>query len=141
MVACLILGFTAVRRRDIAAHRAWMIRAYAIALAAGTQVFTEGIGGAVFGTGELSADLAKGAGWVVNLAIAEWAIRRSGPDLVSRGARPGFSNFARSSGDSARNVATTRDLDVCARTSPSRLRSNSCPSPYQRRPPSRTICH
>ena len=38
MAACLVLGFTAIRRRDIAAHRAWMIRAYAIGLAAGTQV-------------------------------------------------------------------------------------------------------
>jgi Predicted membrane protein (DUF2306) len=27
MVACLLLGFTAIRRRVIAAHRAWMIRA------------------------------------------------------------------------------------------------------------------
>ena len=53
MAACLVLGFTAIRRRDIAAHRAWMIRAYAIGLAAGTQVFTEGIGGAIFGTGEV----------------------------------------------------------------------------------------
>ena len=76
MAACLVLGFTAVRRRDIAAHRAWMIRAYAIGLAAGTQVFTEGIGGAIFGTGVLAGDLAKGAGWVINLAVAEWAIRR-----------------------------------------------------------------
>ena len=76
MVACLVLGFTAIRRRDIAAHRAWMIRAYAIGLAAGTQVFTEGIGGAVFGTGEVRDDLAKGAGWVINLAVAEWVIRR-----------------------------------------------------------------
>jgi uncharacterized membrane protein len=76
LAACLVLGFTAIRRRDIPAHRAWMIRAYAIALAAGTQAFTEGIGGAVFGTGELRGDLAKGAGWVINLAVAEWAIRR-----------------------------------------------------------------
>jgi uncharacterized membrane protein len=76
MAASLLLGVTAIRRRDIAAHRAWMIRAYAIALAAGTQAFTEGIVGAVFGTGELRGDLAKGAGWVVNLAVAEWAIRR-----------------------------------------------------------------
>ena len=76
MVGCVVLGFTAVRRRDIAAHRAWMIRAYAIGLAAGTQVFTEGIGGAVFGTGVLAGDLAKGAGWVINLAVAEWVIRR-----------------------------------------------------------------
>ena len=76
MAACLVLGFTAVRRDDIAAHRAWMMRAYAIGLAAGTQVFTEGIGGAIFGSGVLAADLAKGAGWVINLAVAEWALRR-----------------------------------------------------------------
>jgi uncharacterized membrane protein len=76
MAGSLILGFAAVRRRDIAAHRAWMIRAYAIGLAAGTQVFTEGFAVAVFGAGELVGDLAKGAGWVVNLAVAEYAIRR-----------------------------------------------------------------
>ena len=76
MAACLVLGLTAARRRDVAAHRAWMIRAYAIGLAAGTQAFTEGIGGAIFGTGVLAADLAKGAGWMINLGIAEWAIQR-----------------------------------------------------------------
>ena len=76
MIACLVLGVTAVRRRDIAAHRGWMMRAYAIGLAAGTQAFTEGIGGAIFGTGVLAADVAKGAGWVINLAVAEWAIGR-----------------------------------------------------------------
>jgi uncharacterized membrane protein len=78
MAACLVLGVTSVRRGDIAAHRAWMIRAYAIGLAAGTQAFTEGIGGAIFGTDVQAADLAKGAGWVINLAVAEWAIRRPG---------------------------------------------------------------
>ena len=76
MAGSLVLGLTAIRRRDIVAHRAWMIRAYAVGLAAGTQAFTEGIGGSVFGTGDLAGDLAKGAGWVINLAIAEWAIRR-----------------------------------------------------------------
>ena len=83
MAACLVLGFTAIRRRDIAAHRAWMIRAYAIGLAAGTQVFTEGIGGAVFGTGEVRDDLAKGAGWVINLAVAEWVDPSPGHRLGS----------------------------------------------------------
>lgn len=77
MAACLVLGFTAIRRRDISAHRAWMMRAYAIGLGAGTQAFTGGISEAVFGTGTTTGDLAKGAGWVINLAIAEWAIRRS----------------------------------------------------------------
>ena len=76
MAACLVLGIAAVRRGDIATHRAWMVRAYAIGLAAGMQVVTEGIGGALFGTGVLAADLAKAAGWAINLAIAEWAIRR-----------------------------------------------------------------
>ena len=76
MAGCLVLGFTAIRRRDIAAHRAWMTRGYAIGLAAGTQAFTEGIGGALFGAGELRDDLAKAAGWVINLAVAEWVIRR-----------------------------------------------------------------
>ena len=76
LVACLALGFAAIRHRDIPAHRAWMIRAYAIALAAGTQAFTQGIGGALLGAGELQGDLAQGAGWAINLAVAEWVIRR-----------------------------------------------------------------
>ena len=76
MAAFLVLGFNAARRRDIPAHRAWMVRAYAIGLAAGTQAFTEGIGGALWGSGVVRDDLAKGAGWVINLAIAEWVITR-----------------------------------------------------------------
>jgi uncharacterized membrane protein len=86
MAASLILGFTAIRRRDIAARRAWMIRAYAIGLAAGTQAFTGGIGGALFGTGELPGDLAKAAGWVINLAVAEWVIRRPHTAVALAGA-------------------------------------------------------
>ena len=76
LVACLVLGFAAIRRRNIPADRAWMIRAYAIALATGTQAFTEGIGGALLGTGELQGDLAQGAGWAIILAVAEWVLRR-----------------------------------------------------------------
>lgn len=76
MAACLVLGITTVRRGDLAGHRAWMIRAYAIALAAGTQAFTQGIGVAVFGPGPLHVDLCQAAGWVINLGVAEWVIRR-----------------------------------------------------------------
>ncbi|TCO33711.1 putative membrane protein [Kribbella steppae] len=74
----IVLGFTAIRRRDIAAHRAWMIRAYALAVAAGTQVFTQGIGEGIFGTTELSTGLSVSSAWVVNAVVAEWAIRRPG---------------------------------------------------------------
>lgn len=77
MAACLVLGCAAIRRRDVPAHRAWMIRAYAIGLAAGTQAFTEGVGAALFGTGQVRGDLAKGAAWVINIAVAEWVVRRS----------------------------------------------------------------
>jgi uncharacterized membrane protein len=76
MAASLILGFAAIRRGDVARHRAWMTRAYALGVGAGTQVFTQGLGSAVFGTGELSTDLSLGAGWVVNLLVAEHVIRR-----------------------------------------------------------------
>jgi uncharacterized membrane protein len=76
MAVSLVLGITAIRRRDVARHRAWMIRAYAIALAAGTQVTTQGIGEVFVGSGETSTALLAGAGWVVNLAVAEWVIRR-----------------------------------------------------------------
>ena len=78
MIGCLLLGVTAVRRREIAAHRAWMTRAYALGLGAGTQIFTEGFGEPILGTGVVTGDLLKGAGWVINLAVAEWIIRRAG---------------------------------------------------------------
>jgi uncharacterized membrane protein len=76
MAAAIVLGFTAIRRRDIAAHRAWMIRAYALGLGAGTQAFTEGIGEALFGTGDLSTGISVASGWVINAVVAEWVIRR-----------------------------------------------------------------
>ncbi len=61
-----------------------MTRAYALALGAGTQVFTKGIGPAIFGTSELSLDLSLGAGWVINLAVAEYVIRRPTRRSISR---------------------------------------------------------
>lgn len=74
MVITIVLGFWAARRRDFARHRSWMIRSYAIGLVAGTQVFTLGIGGLVFGTGDLTTALLMGAAWAINLAVAERVI-------------------------------------------------------------------
>jgi uncharacterized membrane protein len=76
MAACLVLGVSSVRRGDIGAHRAWMIRAYAVAIAAGTQALTVGLGGALIGTSGIRYDVLMGSAWVINLAVAEWAIRR-----------------------------------------------------------------
>ncbi|WP_237103327.1 DUF2306 domain-containing protein [Nonomuraea sp. MG754425] len=80
MLGSLVLGFLAVRRRDIRRHRAWMIRAYAIGLGAGTQALTQaawllGGGGP---PGPLARALLLALGWVINVVVAELIIRRRG---------------------------------------------------------------
>ena len=76
MAGAIVLGFAAIRRRDIPAHRAWMMRAYALGLGAGTQAFTEGIGEALLGTTDLSKAVSLGSAWVINAIVAELVIRR-----------------------------------------------------------------
>jgi uncharacterized membrane protein len=73
----LATGFRAIRRRDVRSHRAWMMRAYALGLGAGTQAFTQGFGEPLMGSGVLAHDVQMSAGWAINLAVAEWAIRRA----------------------------------------------------------------
>lgn len=83
MLGAVVLGVEAIRRRDFASHGDWMTRAYAIGLGAGTQVFThlpwfilaEGW------PGELPRAVMMGAGWVMNVVVAEFIIR-------GRAARP-----------------------------------------------------
>jgi uncharacterized membrane protein len=77
MVGCIVLGFAAIGRGDVRAHRAWITRGYAIGLGAGMQVLTQMVWEIVAGPpNELSNGLLNGASWVINLAVAEWAIRR-----------------------------------------------------------------
>ncbi len=76
MAVSIIRGLVAIRRGDVTRHQAWMTRAYALALGAGTQAFTVGFGKALFGAGVVRTDLMMGAGWAINLAVAEWIIRR-----------------------------------------------------------------
>jgi hypothetical protein len=77
MVGSILLGFAAIRRRDVRRHRAWMTRGYALGLGAGTQVLTLAAGELIAGPpSELSRALLMGAAWVINLAVAEWAIRK-----------------------------------------------------------------
>ena len=86
LALCIILGFRAIRQRRLTRHRAWMIRAFAIGLGAATQVFTLGFGEGIFGESELSVALLNGAGWAINLAVAEWIIRRTPRRVVRPGA-------------------------------------------------------
>jgi uncharacterized membrane protein len=84
MIGSLVLGFAAIRRGDIKEHRAWMARGFAIGLGAGTQALTQMLGSFVIPTPtEFSITFLMGAGWVINLAVAEWAIRRQ-PMLRAR---------------------------------------------------------
>lgn len=95
MVGCLILGFTSIRQRQITRHRAWMARAYAIGLGAGTQALTNAPW--ILLTGESTGNpraILMLAGWVINLAVVEWALRRrpaqprrASGDRVGTGAR------------------------------------------------------
>ncbi|WP_203337026.1 DUF2306 domain-containing protein [Nocardioides limicola] len=77
MAAFLVLAVRAIRRRDVPTHAAWMIRAYALAMGAGTQAFTHlpllvpGVP-----TTEGTRTVAMGLGWVINIVVAELVIRR-----------------------------------------------------------------
>jgi uncharacterized membrane protein len=77
MVVSIVLGFTTIRRGNVNGHRAWMARGYALGLGAATQVLTLVAGELIAGPpSELSRALLMGAAWVINLAVAEWAIRK-----------------------------------------------------------------
>jgi hypothetical protein len=77
MLTSLVLGIAAIRRGDVAGHRAWMARGYAIGMGAGTQALTLMAWGMIVGpSSEFSVALMHLSGWAINLAIAEWAIRR-----------------------------------------------------------------
>ena len=84
MAVSLILGVTTVLHGNIPAHRAWMLRAYAIGMGAGTQVFTHLPWFLLVGQPSEGprAVLMIGA-WVINLAVAETLIAKD-----TRRARP-----------------------------------------------------
>lgn len=77
MILSIILGFISIRRRDVTQHQAWMTRAYAIGMGAATQVLTGMIGAILFGKpNEFENALLMGTAWMINLAVAEFSIRK-----------------------------------------------------------------
>jgi uncharacterized membrane protein len=82
MLVSMALAVDGIRRRDFGSHPgshgAWMTRAYAIGMGAGTQVLTHLPWFILVDAapGELPRAVMMGAGWVVNVVVAEWAIRR-----------------------------------------------------------------
>ena len=63
-------------RRDVVTHSAWMTRGYAIGQGAGTQALILGPFLAIGMTGVTVRALLMALAWTLNLAIAEWVIRR-----------------------------------------------------------------
>jgi uncharacterized membrane protein len=85
MLVCLGLAVRALARRRYAVHGAWMTRAYALGVAAGTQALALIPGSLLFGsTNEPSRAVAIGAAWIINLAVAELVIRRRGLSRITR---------------------------------------------------------
>lgn len=77
MAVSLVLGYAAISRRDVETHQAWMRRAYAVGLGAGTQAFTQMIPIVILGDIDAATrTVTMGLGWGINLAVAEWLIYR-----------------------------------------------------------------
>jgi len=77
MVVSIVIGLAVILRRNVQSHRAWMARGYAIGLGAATQMLVLMVAGIVAGApNEFTHDLLMALSWVINLAVAEWAIRR-----------------------------------------------------------------
>jgi uncharacterized membrane protein len=78
MLFSIAFGVRSLARREFAAHGHWMMRAYAIGLGAGTQVLTH-LPWFIFAEtapGELARGVMMGTGWIINMMVAEWIIRR-----------------------------------------------------------------
>ncbi len=77
MVLSIARSWVAIVRRDVPRHRAWMLRAYAIGQAAGTQALiflpVTVLFGEVLG---VPRDLLMILAWIINLAVVEWVIRK-----------------------------------------------------------------
>lgn len=86
LAAALLIALRAIRARDIARHRAWMIRSYALGMGSATVAFLMFPIFVITGEpieGYLS-DLVFVASWGINIALAEWVIRR--PPVDARAA-------------------------------------------------------
>jgi uncharacterized membrane protein YozB (DUF420 family) len=88
---CAVVGWRAIRRRDVAGHRAWMTRLYAVTFFAITArmvvpllllaqlpwILTtyDGDVDRVIGR---TVPVGQWLGWMIDLAVAEWLLRRLG---------------------------------------------------------------
>ena len=90
LILALALGVRAAMLRDIASHKAWMIRAYAVGMGAATVALVMFPIFLITGqppTGLLS-DLCFVGSWAVNIAVGEWVIRATSGHPMGINTRP-----------------------------------------------------
>lgn len=80
MIASILLGLAAIRRGHVHFHKACMIRAYGIGQGAATQALMGLVWIALSGEEPIgfTRDVMMTSAWVVNLAVAECVIQKSG---------------------------------------------------------------
>jgi hypothetical protein len=95
MIACIVISWRSILRRDVARHEAFMIRAYALGQGAGTQVFVLLPWMLISGeAGGVTRDILMTLSWLINILVAEaiirWRLRASGKTApaLSPGASP-----------------------------------------------------
>ncbi len=72
-----MLGLRAIKRRDVACHRRWMVRSYAACYAAVTLRVELPLYVVAFGSFETAYQLVSWTCWVFNLVFAEWWLRNT----------------------------------------------------------------
>jgi uncharacterized membrane protein len=88
MATGIVVALVAARRNDFTTHSAWMTRAYALGLGAGTQVFTFLPWTLTIGAPDPTVTaVLMAAGWAINLAVAEYVIRRRARHTTGRNVR------------------------------------------------------
>ncbi|MEX2535823.1 MAG: DUF2306 domain-containing protein [Trueperaceae bacterium] len=94
MIAAITLAIMAIRNQNFPAHGAWMTRAYALGLGAGTQVLTYLLWSIAVGAeNEFGRLVVMAGGWAINIAVAEWVIvQRSRRRAGQKGRRPAIAS-------------------------------------------------
>ncbi len=85
MAASLVRGVVCLVRHEYAAHGAWMLRAYALGMGAGTQVLTHlpwfmVVGGSPSVGGRA---VMMGLAWIINALAAEYVIRTRAAGVIA----------------------------------------------------------
>lgn len=84
MLLSIFMAVTAVKGDDIATHRAWMIRAFALGQGAGMQVVVLLPWMLLIGKPSiLQRDVLMSLAWLINLLVAEMVIQRWSPRYLS----------------------------------------------------------